>query len=201
MTTTNPFAVVAAVLVATAGVGTVAATGTTTTVGTHVQADGQGSATDRSSASMNASEQAPPVEMPEQAPDRVATIHETIRAFLDGDVDQLGAALAAMLGAGPADAAGAAEAHATGAPSADAAGEAANASATGDLGAVPSGEMTAPRGEMTAHGPPADVPAQADDRAAQANSAVRGEIPSLGDVLSGLFGRGPVESSHRATSG
>lgn len=46
----------------------------------------------------------PPDGLPEQVPDRVATIHETIESFLDGTVERLGTQLSQLLGsddAGP----------------------------------------------------------------------------------------------------
>ncbi|AGN01869.1 hypothetical protein L593_09620 [Salinarchaeum sp. Harcht-Bsk1] len=50
-------------------------------------------------------EQGPPTDMPEQVPDHVVQIHQTINDFLTGEVDDLGAAISDIVGddAGDAD--------------------------------------------------------------------------------------------------
>lgn len=44
--------------------------------------------------------------LPEQAPDRVSTVLETIESFQNGEIDDLGGALSDLLGDQPADEAG-----------------------------------------------------------------------------------------------
>ena len=46
----------------------------------------------------NANSVGPSDELPEQAPDHVSEIHDTIGAFLDGSIDDLGDALSDLLG-------------------------------------------------------------------------------------------------------
>ncbi|MFW6321210.1 MAG: hypothetical protein ACOC0Z_05115 [Halohasta sp.] len=48
--------------------------------------------------------------LPEQVPDHVGSIHETITAFQNDEVDNLGESLSSLLGGGPADDAGASNA-------------------------------------------------------------------------------------------
>ena len=75
-----------------------------------VRAAGNGSEAGNASAVEPAGDAGPPNEMPTPVPDRVGAVHQKIDAFLDGDLDDLGAELSGLLSPDEATAADGADA-------------------------------------------------------------------------------------------